>query len=98
MSISRLEKVGCDGGRRGRRTEGGREGGRKEGNLETLLNISLSLTNIQGSKPGHVVDYIEMQKVINQCEAWHWRSQAQILLQLKQRLANDTPENTELKK
>ncbi|KAI8910935.1 hypothetical protein EDD86DRAFT_203970 [Gorgonomyces haynaldii] len=51
-----------------------------------------------GSDPEHFVSQSELSFLVDQTEAWFWRSKAQQVLELKHSLQEDTPQTKEAKK
>ncbi|KAI8925051.1 hypothetical protein BC831DRAFT_462695 [Entophlyctis helioformis] len=55
-------------------------------------------TSGEGSKESHLVSKEEFEATVNKAEAWYWRSRAQIVLELKQSLQGDGPEQKEARR
>ncbi|KAJ3274768.1 hypothetical protein HK104_004021 [Borealophlyctis nickersoniae] len=64
----------------------------------TVTDFLEYFTNGEGSKEHHRVSEQEFSNAVRKAEAWYWRSQAQIVLDLKQSLEGEGPEKDEARR
>ncbi|RKO91549.1 hypothetical protein BDK51DRAFT_24900 [Blyttiomyces helicus] len=51
-----------------------------------------------GIKPEHIVEERDLSAAVARAEAWYWRSRAQVVLDLKENLKGDSPEQKEARR